>query len=60
MNYECELKDSGQNPMDDRTTDLAGAVESLSDNELRDLLVALLSEWRRTRPTRRLSALLPG
>lgn len=47
MNYECELKDSGQNPMDDRATDLAGAVESLSDDELRDLLVALLSEWRK-------------
>lgn len=47
MNYECELKNNGQNPMDDRSTDLAGAVESLSDDELRDLLVALLSEWRK-------------
>lgn len=47
MNQECELKDSSQSPIDDRTTDLAGAVESLSDDELRDLLVALLSEWRK-------------
>ncbi|MEQ8268692.1 MAG: hypothetical protein RH982_15980 [Parvibaculum sp.] len=47
MNYECELKNNGQSPMDDRSTDLAGAVESLSDDELRDLLVALLSEWRK-------------
>ncbi|MDO9125823.1 hypothetical protein [Parvibaculum sp.] len=47
MNQECELKDGSQSPIDDRTTDLAGAVESLSDDELRDLLVALLSEWRK-------------
>ncbi|WP_168713156.1 hypothetical protein [Parvibaculum lavamentivorans] len=47
MNYECEIKEGGQSPIDDRTTDLAGAVESLSDQELRDLLVALLSEWRK-------------
>ena len=47
MNYECELKNEKQNPTDDRTTDLDSAVESLSDGELRDLLVALLSEWRK-------------
>ncbi|MEX1155306.1 hypothetical protein [Parvibaculum sp.] len=47
MNYECEFKDDSQSPIDDRMTDLAGAVESLSDDELRDLLVALLSEWRK-------------
>lgn len=33
-------------PLDDVLSDLGGAVRSLSDNELRDLLVALLSEWR--------------
>ncbi|MCE9650323.1 MAG: hypothetical protein K8R18_11940 [Parvibaculum sp.] len=33
-------------PLDDMLSDLAGAVRSLSDNELRGLLVALLSEWR--------------
>ncbi|MGB3810952.1 MAG: hypothetical protein WA943_12735 [Parvibaculum sp.] len=33
-------------PLDDMLSDLAGAVRSLSDSELRGLLVALLSEWR--------------
>jgi hypothetical protein len=33
-------------PLDDVLSDLAGAVRSLSDSELRGLLVALLSEWR--------------
>ncbi|MBO6668214.1 hypothetical protein [Parvibaculum sp.] len=47
MNYDFDIMDSNSNPIDDRTTDLAGAVESLSDDELRDLLVALLSEWRK-------------
>lgn len=47
MNRECELKDDSQNPIDDRMTDLGGAVESLSDDELRDLLIAFLSEWRK-------------
>ncbi|MDZ4381000.1 MAG: hypothetical protein U0942_06630 [Parvibaculum sp.] len=47
MNSDCNIMDTSQNPIDDRTTDLAGAVESLSDEELRDLLVALLSEWRK-------------
>jgi hypothetical protein len=47
MHSDCDIMDTSQNPIDDRTTDLAGAVESLSDDELRDLLVALLSEWRK-------------
>jgi len=47
MNHECELKEDNQNPIDDRMTDLGGAVESLSDDELRDLLIAFLSEWRK-------------
>ena len=47
MNYDFDIMDSNSNPIDDRTTDLAGAVESLSDDELRDLLVALFSEWRK-------------
>ena len=47
MNYDFDIMDSNSNPIDDRTTDLAGAVESLSDDELRDLLVALLSELRK-------------
>ncbi|MGB5949984.1 MAG: hypothetical protein WBG82_11740 [Parvibaculum sp.] len=33
-------------PLDESLSDLGDAVRSLSDNELRDLLVALLSEWR--------------
>lgn len=33
-------------PLDDMLSDLTGAVRSLSDSELRGLLVALLSEWR--------------
>lgn len=33
-------------PLDDVLSDLAGAIRSLSDSELRSLLVALLSEWR--------------
>ncbi|MBX3445791.1 MAG: hypothetical protein KF765_03470 [Parvibaculaceae bacterium] len=33
--------------VDDRTANLSEAVESLSDDELRHLLVALLSEWRK-------------
>lgn len=45
--YERELRDEAQSPVDDRKTDLATAVESLSDDELRNLLVALLSEWRK-------------
>lgn len=51
MNHDLELKNADlapvEDPMDDRSMDLAGAVESLSDQELRDLLVALLSEWRK-------------
>lgn len=47
MSYECDLRESDLNPVDDRTADLADAVESLSDGELRELLVALLSEWRK-------------
>ena len=47
MNYDFDIMDSNSNPINDRTTDLAGAVESLSEDELRDLLVALLSEWRK-------------
>jgi hypothetical protein len=38
-------------PLDDMLSDLAGAVRSLSDSELRGLLVALLSEWRDRRST---------
>ncbi len=34
------------NPLDDMLSDLGGAIRSLSDSELRSLLVALLSEWR--------------
>lgn len=33
-------------PLDDVLSDLGGAVRSLNDNELRELLLALLSEWR--------------
>ncbi len=47
MNDGGDIKNSCQNPVNEHTADLAGAVESLSDNELRDLLVALLSEWRK-------------
>jgi len=47
MSYECDLRESDVNPVDDRTAGLTEAVESLSDSELRDLLVALLSEWRK-------------
>ena len=47
MSYECDLRESDVNPVDDRTAGLAEVVESLSDSELRELLVALLSEWRK-------------
>lgn len=47
MNHECNLRESGMSAVDDRTADLSEAVESLSDHELRHLLVALLSEWRK-------------
>ncbi len=47
MNYQCKRQDIGNNPIDDSTANLAQAVESLSDDELRDLLLALLSEWRK-------------
>lgn len=33
-------------PMDDGLADLSSAVSSLSDQELRELLDALLREWR--------------
>ena len=49
MNHECDLGQSGLNPVDDRASDLTEAVESLSDDELRKLLIALLSEWRKRR-----------
>lgn len=38
--------DEFMTPLDDVLSDLAGAIRSLSDSELRSLLVALLSEWR--------------
>lgn len=47
MNHECNLRESGMSAVDDCTADLSEAVESLSDHELRHLLVALLSEWRK-------------
>ncbi len=41
--------DEGVTPLDDVLSDLTVAVQSLSDTELRGLLVALLSEWRERR-----------
>ncbi|MDR3498770.1 hypothetical protein DBT53_000700 [Aerococcus mictus] len=38
--------DEAMTPLDDVLTDLTVAVRSLNDTELRELLVALLSEWR--------------
>ncbi|HMM15449.1 MAG TPA: hypothetical protein PKA57_12545 [Parvibaculum sp.] len=38
--------DEDLTPLDESLSDLGDAVKSLSDTELRDLLVALLSEWR--------------
>lgn len=46
MNYQCKRQDVGKNPIDDSTANLSQAVESLSDDELRELLLALLCEWR--------------
>ncbi len=43
------MSDDRLAPLDDVLSDLGGAVRSLSDDELRDLLVALLSEWRERR-----------
>jgi hypothetical protein len=38
--------DEAMTPLDDVLSDLTVAVRSLNDTELRELLVALLSEWR--------------
>jgi len=43
------MSDDRLAPLDDVLSDLGGAVRCLSDDELRDLLVALLSEWRERR-----------
>ena len=45
------MSDERITPLDDVLSDLGGAVRSLSDNELRDLLIALLSEWRERQET---------
>lgn len=46
MNDNRFVADEIANPLDDMLSDLGGAIRSLSDSELRSLLVALLSEWR--------------
>ena len=40
------VSDPPIHPIDDGRADLASAVSSLSDKELRELLDALLREWR--------------
>lgn len=49
MDEKRVMSDDRLAPLDDVLSDLGGAIRSLSDNELRDLLVALLSEWRERR-----------
>jgi hypothetical protein len=46
MDSEHLSSDEVMTPLDDRLSDLTVAVRSLNDTELRELLVALLSEWR--------------